>query len=408
MSVPLQPAQQEKSVNYHVKNAKVVDRNGYIMLRGVIEEWSADGTFIAKHQPKLLTGRKIDDIKYFEYVQVHARQVLLQLFTKKLAKAQTLTIPKCETLEEFGPVIIQAKRAKKAVKEKDYLPKFEKYIRPYFGKYQLDKIQDPLAIDRWYQGLESAYGPDLAYRSWTLLKSIMNRAKQTRRIDYNPFDGAEPRFKPPARHRETYSVKEMAKILDGANSHSPRWFFVFLVVLYGTGRRINEVMVLKKSDLIFDEETGIGEILVRRSIYDGEISEFCKDKQQHRVDMLPYLHELLMDYTANIDDEGWLFPSRYGKPFSVPANIKRPYFTPLLKKVGVKDKSMQSTRHTFATLMTSEGFDFKWIQRMNGNSEQTLKKVYIQHSPASLEKLNKANNILFSRNKSGTKQKNAE
>jgi integrase len=70
-------------------------------------------------------------------------------------------------------------------------------------------------------------------------------------------------------------------------------------------------------------------------------------------------------------EQGLVFPSSIGIPFNS-SNLLNRSFKPLLRRVGLPMIRFHDLRHTFATLMFSNGEQPKIVQEILGHAQITL------------------------------------
>jgi integrase len=70
-------------------------------------------------------------------------------------------------------------------------------------------------------------------------------------------------------------------------------------------------------------------------------------------------------------EQGLVFPSTRGTPFN-PSNLLNRSFKPLLRRAGLPMIRFHDLRHTFATLMFSNGEHPKIVQEILGHAQITL------------------------------------
>ena len=70
-------------------------------------------------------------------------------------------------------------------------------------------------------------------------------------------------------------------------------------------------------------------------------------------------------------EQGLVFPSTIGTPFN-PSNLLYRSFKPLLRRAGLPQIRFHDLRHTFATLMFSNGEHAKIVQEILGHAQITL------------------------------------
>ena len=76
----------------------------------------------------------------------------------------------------------------------------------------------------------------------------------------------------------------------------------------------------------------------------------------------------------------YIFTSRKGKPYRQHSAVVSKYWKPLLKRCGMAYRVLYNTRHTFATLMLTNGEDILWVSQMLGHANvSTTMKYYIKY-----------------------------
>jgi len=153
-------------------------------------------------------------------------------------------------------------------------------------------------------------------------------------------------------------------ILDGVDIRMKAYF----AIGFFTGMRTGEIIGLKWSDLNFDDNI----IKVQRSRRQG-IETKPKTKNSIRdVEIL----DILMPYIQKhkelaSDDSIYIFETSRGKPFNTSAKISEWYWKPILKKKNIPYRNLYQMRHTFASMMISNGEDILWVSNMLGHKDST-------------------------------------
>ena len=180
--------------------------------------------------------------------------------------------------------------------------------------------------------------------------------------------------KRPIRLPEVLSRKEVERLIQSAASPLHR---IWLLVLYATGIRREELVQLKVSDI--DSER----MLIR--IRQG------KGKKDRNVMLSPRLLQELRDYwrSANPKPETYLFPSKGTLPNTdVPITSKSVWDA--VQQAGVRaglDKSVHphTLRHCFATHLLESGADLRTIQLLLGHADLKTTSRYLHLSDRHLK-----------------------
>ena len=180
--------------------------------------------------------------------------------------------------------------------------------------------------------------------------------------------------KRPIRLPEVLSRKEVERLIQSAASPLHR---IWLLVLYATGIRREELVQLKVSDI--DSER----MLIR--IRQG------KGKKDRNVMLSPRLLQELRNYwrAANPKPEIYLFPSKGTHPNGdVPITSKSVWDA--VQQAGVRaglDKSVHphTLRHCFATHLLESGADLRTIQLLLGHADLRTTSRYLHLSERHLK-----------------------
>jgi integrase len=80
-------------------------------------------------------------------------------------------------------------------------------------------------------------------------------------------------------------------------------------------------------------------------------------------------------HTQVAGDHVWLDP-RYGTPWLEERAFRRSYWTPALKRLGIRYRSPRHLRHTYATMMLMAGRTPAWCARQLGHSVEMFLRTY--------------------------------
>lgn len=258
----------------------------------------------------------------------------------------------------------------------------ERDILPYFGSRMINSIQ-PSEIKEWQNILAQRLSLSSIKKYRGVLNHIFDDAWRDGLITENPV----PKVKLPKNSNVKairtemlpFSENEIDLILKNAKGQF-RWFLQFSIF---TGIRPGEAVALDWSDICFDTKKINVSKTTKRSGKGGYIVGKPKTPASNRsIDMLPQVEVALRaQFLETGLKNGKVFLNRWGKPWHTPdfLNLK---FKLLLKNIGLAERNIYNTRHTFASQMLVKKIDIGWISKTMGHSniQITLQK-YAKYVP---------------------------
>ncbi|QXT38746.1 tyrosine-type recombinase/integrase [Gymnodinialimonas ceratoperidinii] len=203
----------------------------------------------------------------------------------------------------------------------------------------------------------SAKTPIQANRVIGLLRKSCNLAIRWRWIDQNPAQGIALN---PENKRERYlTPSEIGQLNDAMEKHPEQTSCDIIRFLILTGCRSGEAFRARWDQ--FDPEYRVW----------TKPAATTKQKKLHRVPVSGTVAQLLTHRRAQSDSE-WVFPSHTGKPF---VTIRRTWFS-LCEEIGLEDVRMHDLRHTFASLLASQGTSLPIIGAMLGHTQPNTTARY--------------------------------
>ena len=143
---------------------------------------------------------------------------------------------------------------------------------------------------------------------------------------------------------------------------------ITLILIY-TGMRINELLLMRRENVHLSERYMVG----------GEKTEAGRDRPIP-IDscIIPLIEYFLEDNAAK-----WLIPSANGNPRD--HNTVRKSFRILMDKLGIRDVTPHTCRHTAASRWAAQGVPIQSVKEILGHSSiQTTSDIYTHVDPASL------------------------
>lgn len=179
-----------------------------------------------------------------------------------------------------------------------------------------------------------------------------------------------PRPKKEHKLPEVLSQKEVNAILNSVSNMKHR---VLLLVTYSAGLRVSEVVNLKITDIDSD-----------RMLIHIKQGKGRKD----RYTLLSALTlEMLREYARLYRLKDWLFPGEIEEKHLSERSAQK-IFETACKRAGImKDVSVHSLRHSFATHLLEAGTDLRYIQELLGHSNSKTTEIYTHVSEKSIAKI---------------------
>lgn len=306
-----------------------------------------------------LTGRKIDPIAL--KIQAPTSPIFADFAERSLA---------LQKHDVEGHVL----QAKQQILERDILP--------YFGSRKINSIL-PSEIKAWQNELAErlSIGSILKYRG--VLNHIFDDAWREGKVPENPVLKVKlPKKSNPKVFRTEmlpFSDNEINLILKNAKGQF-RWFLQFSIF---SGIRPGEAVALDWLDICFDTKTIDISKTVKRSGKGGyTIGKPKTPASIRKIDMLPQVEEALRaQFLETGLKNGKVFLNRWGKAWHSPdfLNLK---FKLLLKNIGIAQRNLYNTRHTFASQMLAKKIDVGWISKTMGHENiQITLQTYAKYVP---------------------------
>jgi len=261
---------------------------------------------------------------------------------------------------------------RKLVTQIQYKANYEKHMIPIFGNRKLDSIKaSELAI--WQNKLLLKLAPKTVSALRVIFYTVFDDALKDELIQKNPFVMVKAPSSETLKKINPFSKEDIFKILSNVKISMKCYF----AIGFFTGMRSGEIMALKLSDIDLDNKI-ISVSKSRTNKLEGKPKTKSSIREVDIIDaLIPYLKEHLKLF--KIDD--YLFKSNRKKAFDYSSQISNTYWVDALKKSNLEYRNMHQMRHTFASLMISEGEDILWVSSMLGhkNSSITL-SVYTKYT----------------------------
>ncbi len=261
------------------------------------------------------------------------------------------------------------KRAQKRCEHstiKDYNSVIYYHLIPAFGELTLDD----LTIENIYTWMEDL---DISNKR---INNVLSPLRQVYReayldgiIDRNPLD----RFRNLPNHQRDpspFSPDEIKKILgqlDGQANNLVQFAF-------WTGLRSSELIALRWEDVDLSNQR----IYVRKAIVSGREKTTKTASGRRTVELQPMALKALKSqrqYTNGA--ERVFYDPKTNEPWASDQPIRKRVWIPALRAAEVKYRNPYQTRHTYASMMLSQGKNPLWVAQQMGHKDWgMIRKVY--------------------------------
>ena len=269
------------------------------------------------------------------------------------------------TFNEYFPKSLYIhKQSRKALTQKSYKRMYELHIKPYFGEKKLDdvKVSD---IGVWSNKLLEKMTAKTLKKIRTVINTLYVDAINDELVEKNPVASVQSPIVEETRKKKPFTPKEVLSILDKVEDRMKCYF----AIGFFTGARTGEIIALKWKDISIDDRT----IKIRRSIHQG-LESLPKTKNSIRsVDIIDALFPYIIEHERLFNGKsGYLFETKYGQAFTTSSKISKSYWKPTLEKLDIEYRNLYQMRHTFASMMISNGEDILWVSHMLGHKDSSM------------------------------------
>ncbi len=204
------------------------------------------------------------------------------------------------------------------------------------------------------------------------LKSFLEFCETEGFIEKSPYFAITLKNAKEAKAIEPFSLEEVKTLLENAPSLRLK---AFLTVAFITGLRTGEQLALTWEDIDFTEK----KIVINKSLNElGQITTPKNKPSIREVDLLEPVGKILKELQASEPaNKKFVFISMPKR-----STMFQRAFRSLLRALNLKDRKLYTTRHTFASLMLSQGEEAMWVSKTLGHKDlNTTYKTYSHYIP---------------------------
>lgn len=252
--------------------------------------------------------------------------------------------------------------------EKDVLH----HLVPTFGELRMSELRTS-DVEDWLSklGITGKTKNDILIP----FRSLLKKALRDELIDRDPLAKIENQ---PHRSKEPdpLSTDEIERVLTAAEGQV-RNIIQFAI---WTGLRTSELIAVRWEDVDLDERK-VQIRMTRTSA--GEKAHGKTALSTRSVDLHPAARAALMDQTAFTRGKRFVFDNpRTNEPWKHDGPYRKTAWTPTLTKAGVRYRPAYQTRHTFASMLLSQGIEPMYVASQMGHRDWgMIRKTYGRWMP---------------------------
>lgn len=222
-----------------------------------------------------------------------------------------------------------------------------------------------------------AFRPDLSGKTInnyvSVLREALDLAVEEKHITTNPAArvGRAAHQKPPP---DPFSLAEAEAIIADALKHYPEPIGNHIEWRFFTGVRTSEAAGIRWPNIdLFNSSMLVAEAIVRGAKKDTTKTNVARTVALNSRALGALKRQA--KHTRMAGEHVWLDP-RYGTPWEEERAFRRSYWTPALKRLGIRYRAPNNMRHTYATMMLMAGRTPAWCAMQLGHSVEMFLRTY--------------------------------
>ncbi|RKV30827.1 site-specific integrase [Helicobacter pylori] len=227
-------------------------------------------------------------------------------------------------------------------------------------------------IAKYHEATLKHYKKNTIHNLNANLKSFLAFCKEERFLEKSPYFSVTLKNAQEATPIMPFNLEEVNTLIENAPSLRLK---AFLTVAFLTGMRTGEQLALMWEDIDFNEK----KIVINKSLNELGTITTPKNKSSIReVDLLEPVEKILKELQASEPaNKKFIFISMPKR-----STMFQRAFRSLLRALNLKDRKLYTTRHTFASLMLSQGEEAMWVSKTLGHKDlNTTYKTYSHYIP---------------------------
>lgn len=274
----------------------------------------------------------------------------------------------------------------------NYISRINTYIIPYFGKYQLSEINNPLVQNFYNNLIKQGLKPSSVKKIMEILSGVFNYAYKNKLIHNIPLDiNKQPLDKP---QLEVWTKEELDYFLDEIKD-TYLYLPVFMECLIGA--RPGEVCAIRWNDIDFVNNTiSISkQVIVDKKNSTLYLTDTLKTTTSKRVVTIPSIltdYLIKVKFETNATEYDFVIKELSKESIMCNPNNLNANFTAKIKSINKNNPSKKLSyisfnglRHTHATLLVQSGENIKTISKRLGHKDINTTLKYYTHVTKEME-----------------------
>lgn len=284
-------------------------------------------------------------------------------------------VEKKPTLLMFLDKVLQEKRETLKVSSVQNYSNSYKRIIAYFDDKDISSLK-PIEIKDFQDELARKYSRSLINNVRTLLREAFDLAVLSELINVNPVVAVRaPKVLKAKKKQIPFTLDEIDLILENSQGYIRN----FLGISFFTGMRGGEILALTWDDIDFVTDT----ISITKTVSRGMINSTKTTASERDIEMIPQARKFFEAQRLETGlKNSYVFLQTDMKSHHGTNVLFYKHFKNLIKRVGLEDRSMHNTRHTFASIMLNNKIEPLWVSATLGHkSLDVTLSVYTHFMP---------------------------
>lgn len=261
---------------------------------------------------------------------------------------------------------------------KDYSSCIHSHLIPVFGQYTLDELKIS-HIEKW--------SSSLIHTSNKRINNVLVPLRQLYKekfiegvLSENIFNNFKNLPITPS-HPNPLTLEEIKQLLNYLKGQNKNYF---QFALY-SGLRTSELIALRWKNIDFKSES----IFVCEAKVDNEIKSTKTTTGIRHVRMQRLAHEALLSQLKFTDNKKFVFDDpTTNEPWKNDQPMRKKVWIPALKYLNISYRKPYQTRHTFCSMLLSNGAPPFWVSQQMGHKDSSVTfKVYSRYIPINEDKI---------------------
>jgi len=314
--------------------------------------------------------RKIEDREFNYKTEFPDSKMSLKFESEK---------PTCR--ECFEKLIDKYNRStKKQITKYTYLSIIRSQLLDYFESYTIDELT-PNLLKQYILSL--SFTRKYINQIMIQIKAIIEDALNDGYISENPLHSlAINKLIAQVATESKYKVNPFnSQERDAIIASCSNQVIKSLITLgFYSGMRIGELIALRCEDISSDH------IHVRRNRVNGELTTPKTASGARKILKLPAAHQALEDVRKITGSQEWVFVNKLNEPYSNSNSVLKSWRI-VLTKANVAYRNQYQMRHTYASMLLSNGENLLWVASQMGHIDtEMIIKIYGKWIPDNSKK----------------------